>query len=275
MTFIPPLTVSGPARAPRQNGLLSVVNLSPEGTDPHWQGGGIQWTSPECGPIDGIGSWACDPETVVGLPKDLDSGLLTGEATPFTVYAPFVCTPVGVSVTEAQGHASTRLLANEEARVEQAFWTGDLENTPNLSGANGYDAPTALGTFDRGYLAIAAVEAEIAETYGVGVIHVPVRAASILLAKGGLTRSGGRIVTDLGTPVAVGAGYPDVLEIRGTSGLVGVRSEVFTSSNRAGDLLDRGTNDLHAIAERSYVLGIEPCGVYSATFTVADEEVAP
>jgi hypothetical protein len=46
--------------------------------------------------------------------------------------------------------------------------------------------------------------------------------------------------------------------------LAGYRSEVFDSSATPGDLMDRQTNVLYAIAERSYILGYDPCGVGAA-----------
>lgn len=49
--------------------------------------------------------------------------------------------------------------------------------------------------------------------------------------------------------------------IAATPGLFGYRSEVFEQTNRPGDLLDRLNNDLYGIAERNYLIGMEPCGV--------------
>jgi hypothetical protein len=43
---------------------------------------------------------------------------------------------------------------------------------------------------------------------------------------------------------------------------------VFAPTNRAGDLLDRRTNDLHGMAERTYLIGYEPCGVAFASMSL-------
>lgn len=279
MALTPPLIINAPEVTPRVFGLFSVVAFPATPADPHWQGGGILWQGGACiGGVRGIGAWDCaeaeGEQPAVGLPKDLDSEISEGSGTPFTLYAPFACSPVGTSPQDAQDAASRTLLAGEEAAAENAFWTGDLGNVPNLSGANGYAAPTDLGAFDAPHEALAAVEAGLAATIvGRGVIHVPVRLAAILLAKGGLRAAQGKVTTDLGTPVVVGAGYPDVLQIVGTPEIVGLRSEVFISSHVAGDLFDRGTNTMHAIAERSYVLGMADCGLVSATVT--SPEVTP
>ena len=206
---------------------------------------------------------------MVGIPKTLDGfDLSPGEALPFTVYADWLCSPVGYSPAEAQREANLRLLKWEQTRAEQAFWTGDLLNTPNLSGANGYPAPISAGTHDTVWDALAAAELGIAQNYGgVGVLHMSVRTASLLTSKGGIQSKGGRLFTDLGTPIVAGAGYPDVPEIIGTPAVFGYRSDIFTSSDRAGDLFDRAQNNLHAIAERTYLVGFDPCPIVKATYT--------
>jgi hypothetical protein len=263
-TLAPSALVTGPARAPIAFGLGSVFT---------WRNGdrfesGITWDALTCDPAQGRGGPACAPDVPVGLPKNLVAGPGIGEATAFVVWGEYACSPIGGGWSEAQDRALAHLTAREEARAEQAFWTGDLGNTPNLSGANGFDAPIDLGEIGPVWTALAAVEQGIATEYGsLGTIHVSVRTASLLLSKGSLEKRGGRLYTELGTPVVAGAGYPDVPEIIGTAALVGYRSEVFTSSNRQGDLLDRATNDLVAIAERSYAIGFDPCPVVKASYT--------
>src|SRR5699024_3125298 len=84
--------------------------------------------------------------------------------------------------------------------------------------------------------------------------------AQVAVDKGAIERRSGRLETRLGTPVVAGTGYAGDTVI-GSPRVFGYRSEVFTSSNNAGDLLDRSTNDLYAVAERRYVLGFDPCGV--------------
>jgi hypothetical protein len=89
--------------------------------------------------------------------------------------------------------------------------------------------------------------------------------ASYLAKK--LESRGGRMYTrSLQTPVIVGEGYATGM-IFGTAPLFGYRSDVFTSSERRGDLLDRSNNNLYAIAERTYLVGFDPCPVLKVTFT--------
>jgi hypothetical protein len=164
----------------------------------------------------------------------------------------------------AQERATRHLASREEAAVESALWLGNEGNVPNFSGMNGYPAPvtTAAASVEA---ALADAEAGIAQVIGaLGVLHMSRATASLL--KNRLEPRGGRMFTRIGTPVAVGAGYPDEA-IVGTAAMFGYRSEVFTSSNRPGDLLNRANNDLTAIAERTVLVGFDPCPVIKVTFT--------
>ena len=210
------------------------------------------------------GGWT---NNTLGLPKSLDPNTPEpGSALPFVVYGHFQCSPLAWSPQDAQAKASAHLQAHEEARVEQALWTGNLGNRPRFLGAADLGSGTSYG-LARG---LAMMEDYIAFAYGsLGVIHMTRGVALRMIADDLLTAMSGRLFTALGTPVAAGAGYPgtgpnnetvtlDESWIFATPPLFGYRGEVFTSSNRQGDLLDRGTNDLYAIAERSYLIGFDP-----------------
>jgi hypothetical protein len=263
MVLVAPSTlVAAPVRTAMPYGLGSVLN---------WRTGdrfesGVTWQSVTCDPAGGRGGPHCDPADVIGLPKVFDGERLIAEATPFVVYGHDSCNIIGTSFEESQQYATDHLLAREEARAEQALWTGDLGNIPNFVGANGFPAPVTAGSHATAPAALAAVEQGIAEEYGsLGTIHLSRRTASLL--RDYLEASNGRLYTRLGTPVVAGAGYPDVQEIVGTPALVGWRGEAFTSSNRPGDLLDRAQNIIYAVAEREYVIGFDPCPVVKATYT--------
>lgn len=273
MTVIaPPTLVEAPPLQPLMHGLFSVVDFRSGRfeTGVTWENRGGDDT------IDGISAIEADYGDMVGIPKTLDGydiPALDGEALPFTVYADWLLTPTSFSPDEAQAKAAERLAKWEQHRVEQAFWTGDLKNTPNLTGANSGLAPTILtelkASFGGG---IAALENYIGSVLGqAGVLHMTRGLAIIGLEDGVLEVKNGRLQTELGTPVVAGAGYPGtkptgdastaISWVYATPPLVAYRSEVFTSSNRAGDLMDLPTNNLHAIAERTYLLGFDPVGI--------------
>lgn len=266
----PAALVVGAARVPLQFGLFSVLPFRAEGSD-RWLSG-VQFESMTCAPAGGIGAIDCDPDVAtIGLPKEFTEGMGDGgDASPFVVYGHYTCSPIGNSFQHAQDMADSHLFTREESRVEQALWTGDLGNTPNFAGANGYGAPTNLGTFAP-RMALATLEGELATEYGSqGVIHMSRKTASLL--GDAIETKGGRMVTRLGTPVVAGAGYGDDKMVA-SAALFAYRSEVFASSNRPGDLLDRGTNDLFAIAERSYLVGFDSCGLLEVTLDTVNEIV--
>lgn len=271
MPIAPPALVVGAPRVALPYGLFSTFSMRP-GSDRFEAG--VQFETPTCDPAYGIGDWVVAPDTrdTLGLPKDLDPNLgELGQASPFTVYGHFSCSPVGFPPADAQERATAHLLSREEARVEQAFWTGDLGNVPSLQGAD-----TVLGTAGDGVVGLGLIEEYIASHYGsTGVIHMSRATATILLSHFALIATGGRLRTQLGTPVAAGAGYPgtgpagEAIDagtswIYGSPAVFGYRSEVFTSSAIPGDLLDRAVNNLFAVAERTYLLGFDPCGVGAA-----------
>lgn len=284
-SFAPATLVEGVQRQPLPYGLFSVLTPRPEG-DSRWLNG-VEWETLSCDPASGRSGPSCEdvaddqgnyPNTVFGLPKNLDRNVGgTGEAAAFAVYGHFNCSPVGFTPELAQERASAHLMAREQARVEQALWTGDLGNFPNMS--DGVDVLTG-SPLSSAAEALALLEDYIAQTYGsLGVIHGSRGAVTILSTPGGnVQATSTRLTTTLGTPIVAGAGYPNsdtagavaaqgTFWLRATPALFGYRSEILTSSATPGDLLDRSTNDLYAIAERGYLLGWDPCGVAAVAFT--------
>lgn len=256
MNFAPALVVDPQPRAALPFGIFSVLSPRPEG-DGRWQNG-IEWESLTCEPAGGIGEVFCDPDegTTTGLPKEFVGGNNRGEASPFTVYGTYSCTPVGrPSIEYAQERATEHLLAREEGRVEQALWTGDLGNGGFADGAE------SVGTGLTLVGAVAALEGWLGRSYGsLGVLHMTRELALTALTDGVLEVKGNRLQTKLGTPVVAGSGYPESSEIYATPALLGYRSEIFPGATPTSAGFDRETNDLYAVAERTYVIGYDPCG---------------
>lgn len=281
--FAPPLVLQD-TPAPRQPlpfGLFSILPWTDTG-DVHWLNG-VQWESVGCSPASGIGDPSCTPDgsgntQATGLPKVFNVGSQNASAGVFTVYGDYKCSPFGHGddLTFAQERANQSLLAREEARVEQALWSGDLGNKPSFQGATDL---TPGGGAVSPIVALATLEKYLGSVYGsLGVIHVGRGAVNYLGQNQAIVAVGSRLFTRLGTPVVAGSGYTNTSPTGSTpaSGehwayatpaIFGKRSEVFTSSERRGDLLDRNTNDLYAIAERSYLVGFDNCGVGAIRFT--------
>ena len=53
-----------------------------------------------------------------------------------------------------------------------------------------------------------------------------------------------------------------------TPALLGYRSDVFPGAEPTSAGFDRAANDLFAVAERTYVIGYDPCGTAVATVQI-------
>lgn len=267
-TIAPAALVIGATRRPLPYGLFSVFTFRPE-TSGRWENG-AEYETLTCQGLDGLGLDCNDPES-----PTFDGGTegTLGESEPFAVYGHFKCSPVGWTPESAQERATEHLLTREEQAVENALWTGDLGNAPALATSsttvlNDEDNSEPVPVTPR--QGVALLEQWIGETYGsLGLIHMT-RAAATLYKDG--RASGGQLRTILDTPIVAGSGYPGTgpegesvegLEswIYASPAIFGYRTDVYEPGNVSGDLLDRGTNDLYALASRTYLLGFDPCGV--------------
>lgn len=268
------------AFTPLPYGLWDTVQ-HPAAGGPHWQQG-ITWvercptgdtTYDECLAVTGTGA---PPEPP---PKTANVDQTTRGALPFTVYAEFECSPVGLA--DAEAVASDALARVEQQQVESAFWTGVAGGQPvvfpHLSAdAEVLDGEVILQTAASPVVtgadvahALGALEQELADCYrGQGLIHVP-RSALPTLAAWNLARvDDGRLVTPAGNLIVAGTGYtgsgPDgtaaaagTAWIYATGAAWGYRSDPYVS--RLRDSLDRTSNTIRMLAERTYLLGFECC----------------
>ena len=272
----PRALVSGAPRVPLSYGLFSAAAFRPGSDRERFESGGVTWETITCDPVDGLGQVDCDPAEIEGLPRDLSSvDQPIDEASSFTVYGHHTCSPVGTPREVAQAFALAHLTLREEARVEQALWTGDLGNVPNFSGANSYPAPTSLGTFEVSDVhpeafarALGRLEQGFAEEHGSqGVLHVSREVATVLLQLNLLTQRGGRLFTGLDTQAVAGAGYDSDAMVM-TPQLLAYRSQVYPS-DPANHPLTIATNEYTVVAERTYLVGFDSCGLSSVTLTPA------
>ena len=258
MAVTPKAVVSGPSRTGLPFGLFSVLAFRPEGQG-RWQNG-FMFQVENCSPALAIPGFSCDPDARNDEEQtDLFEGdsFTAAEANEFTVQGWFDCSPVGISPADAQEYAERHLILNEESRVEETFWTGDMGNKPFLTDSAEADD---LGTATKAK-AVAALEYWAGAVYGfTPVFHIPRRVASEMLNEGLLEVKGQRLQTKLGTPVVAGTGYADERRIVATGALLGYRSDIFAPANSPEDSFNRKNNDLRYVAERTYALGFDPCG---------------
>lgn len=263
MAITPPALVPAPARTPLPFGLFSVVPFRDGSTD-RWQGGGVEFESLECGGPRDVVRDDCDPDNQIE--HLYAGGLAPGEASPFTVVGSYKCSPIGNTLAHAEGIARQRLALTEEASVERAVIDALIADNPTLVNPS---------VTSRG--AIARLEENLSGSYGSqGVLHMTRGTAQLALSQKSIERNGQRLSTLLGTPVIAGSGYFGALEfgqIIATPAMFGYRSEVYVAGDAPGQLLDRGKNELHALAMRDYLIGVDVCGTWKVSFT--DTDAAP
>lgn len=213
-------------------------------------------------------------------------------ATSFVVYAEFDCATVGNE--QAQQAAERALAMAEPWQVEHAFWTGlaggqagaqtvvfpHLAANAQVLDANGILLQTqAINVTGVGSIgvtgdttnittALGLLEGALANCYdGVGVIHVPQLAVPSI---GGLINSGPQMKTKNGNLVAIGAGYPgtgpdgsvragNTVWLYATGNVFGFRSAIRVRAPQGASSINRSTNTISMIAERTYVLGWDCC----------------
>lgn len=266
---------------PLPYGLWDTVQ-HPAANGPHWQQG-ITWvercptgdtTYDECLSVTGTGA----PPAPASKTANVEQGFRG--ALPFTVYAEFECSPVGVA--DAESVASDALARVEQTQVEAAFWTGVAggqtvvfphlaADTEALDGdivLQSVASPVVTGGADVAQ-ALGLLEQELADCYaGQGLIHVPRSALPTLAAWNLAGVVDGRLVTPAGNVIVAGTGYtgsaPDgtaaaagTAWIYATGAAWAYRSDPYVS--RLRDSLDRTSNTIRMLAERTYLIGFECC----------------
>ena len=231
--------VAPPSAVPRPFGLLSVAvegEGSPAAGPAPWERG-VDYYSPLCNRATGsLEGWCPEPDFEKELvPFDP----VRVEGAPFTVTSGSICTAPSF---DAEVEAEVQLARGEAYRVEELFFAGQLTR-PELAD---------LGAASDIACALGALEAYAASHYGARpVLHAPVVLLPLLFRDRLVERDGERIVTGWGTPVAVGAGYPqsDPATLLITGQVTAWRTEPFTNSD-----FNVRKNERLAIAERTYVL---------------------
>ena len=261
----PEIEVEAPTRRPLPYGLFSAAT---ERTEERRWSNGVEWQSIGCGTPFATGD-VCEDD----IKFETGDGGGMGEAAPFSVYAPFQCSPVAWTEQSAVAMAQAKLAAGEEQAVERVLMTGSVGNVPSLQA----DAETVTTTATSPVLLLARLEDWLARTYGSqGVLHLTPGAATVFAAEGLIKDSGTRMFTKIGNPVSVGGGYMNA----GPDGTEGSENEfwaymspaVFYYQGAIGSdatvALDTKKNDLLATAFRTYVVGYDDCGVAAGAATV-------
>lgn len=237
--------VEAPAVVPLPYGLFSVAQ--PRLTDdPHWRWG-VEFQSQAC-LTDGLTAGPCiqpderDDLTPTECPP-------VQQVEPFTVYSYNTDPVVGYTLEERLEQTRQRLINGEQYAAERHFWQTMVSDLGPAISMTGDSAGRILG-----YL-----EQILTEQYmGTGVLHMNRQTATFLWEY--LEVRGGTLVTKLGTPVVVGAGYDtgrastdNDYTIFGTGGLVIYRGDIDTRETA----VNRANNTVSYLAQRDYVVAYD------------------
>ncbi|QGZ16710.1 hypothetical protein PBI_DEWDROP_62 [Microbacterium phage Dewdrop] len=261
VVIAPAALVAAPAKAQLPYGAFSVLSFREDAA--RWFNG-VQWETLSCEPAGVIEGFDCDPTEVTGFPRTMDKmETPLGVGTAFSVYGHHLCTPIGNDYDRGQELARQHLALREEAAVETF-----VQSLIEAQGA------VVTGITDP-WQVVAVLEQYHAEKAGSqGIIWTSRRMATLLGDNGDLSTSGGRLLSTLRTPIVAATGVDDGF-IGITGNVVAYRGAIEDYSDRAYDLLDRGTNNLLSIAERDYLVGFEDCGVAYAEVTLPAATITP
>lgn len=261
-----PKYVEAVANEPLKYGIFSVSEIATG--DGHWQQG-VEWEPGLCGPASTYDCPTCAQNDGGTAPAKTynDEGVPLEDASPFTVYASFKCSPIG-NWSRAEERALQALYTGEERAVETILAAGAHTGARALYGASTTDITPTPGTPVTVQQGIALLEQYIGENgKGQGVIVGSRRDITLAATEHLVECTETGLYTPLRTPIAALAGIdgktgpnndaPEANEAwlwaLGSRPRIW-RSEAWTTSDREHSL-DIQTNDLEILAERNYLIG--------------------
>ncbi|QNL30139.1 major capsid pentamer protein [Gordonia phage Mariokart] len=230
---------------PSPQGLYPAVTWVEDGgaSAPRWLANGARFRVNNYGGEDSTGLWEAewcgDPGDAIKdgeRPEDPDA------FDPYTAWAFDMCDPTSQSQAEVRTRAQQNLRLIEPVVIEREFGARALADA---------GAPTPFTTI---IAAVGYLEAQLALTNTVGVIHAPAALAALAASENLIVRQGGALRTPLGHLWVFGGGYnvPLGQALVATSPVYGWRSDVVLR-----DTVEARYNQYVAVAERSVVVGYE------------------
>lgn len=281
-------SLTGPVYVPeptspaiRRYGLFQVAK-GPLDLPQHARIGGLEYQTATCALPDCY-EVLCQSSGSRGT-KSFDGGPTTITPLPFIVFSSLTCTPVGLTDDLLRQYLFERLVAGEQATVENVFSLQSCGQFPGLSNNAAVVDPSGGVTQADVMLAFSTLENWLYARYGLpGVLHVPA-VFGALLQNFYLVEKDAQGIwrTAMGTAVSIGnyagdtpAGAPPAagkswIYITGQTTVWRTPdSDLFVT--RVRDVLNRGTNQLTAVMEREYVASFDcfVAGVETAITGVA------
>lgn len=277
------LLVPTPTSIPSKYGLLASLGDQLR-SDPnsHWRNG--TYIRSLCG--NSNTTW--DPCAVTGstpqAPAKAAGPVIQYYASrPFTVFTEFQCSAPG-AWDDLPDDTRRYIERSEQFAVERAFYTGAaagvggivlphlVSNTQTIEDLQIVQLAATSVTVTGGVaakLALGRLEEALAQCYagGVGYIHVSAQAFYYLTDVLAVQTDGNRLRTQKGNILVLADGYLDqapngtsstnIAWMYATGAMYAYKSDVYVQPQPS--TLDRTTNTVHAIAERTYTINYECC----------------
>lgn len=244
---LPAVNFNAPLLNPSPTGLYPVTAFTEEGDGPvRFISEGVRIWPHNYGGAGAFGVWGAGWCSDPG--EDLKTGARPSPHDPFapiTVWAYDQCDLTPESETDVQNRVLQNLRLLEQTAVENEVGARML--TDAGSPASATDLADAIGQ----------LEAALAETQTIGVIHANPYYAAIACRFNGLLRySGTKMITPMGHTWCFGGGYTNALTdtLVATSPVYGWRDDVVVRSTVKVEW-----NQFVAVAERSVSIGYEAC----------------
>lgn len=242
-----PVRFDAPLLNPAPAGLFAVTQWADETGPLRWLDSGVEIRGANYGGQDASGVWDADWCTPPALDGPRKEGERPGWLDPFpptTVWAYDQCDLTAPSRAEVRQRAQQTLRLQEQVAVEREFAARLLAEAAALPG--GITSAASLR------LAVGYIEGVLAQTNTVGFIHLGAQwvAADVEV----FTRNGAALRSPGGHTYVVGGGYVDGLAdtIVATSQPYGWRD-----APTLREAIDERHNTFAAVAERSFVVGVE------------------
>lgn len=264
----PPVVVDLDDYAPLKFGLKAAARPFPN-LDPHWRQCGVQFETFTCGQAN---QWIDSCESFPTKPEPPTPTLLQFD--PVTIYADWLCGPIGMSPQDRQRRSEIALECSEDRELEDFFYTSYLTAGTGIA-LNAAASPVTMP------VGVGMLEGALAMTQcGEPTIHAP-RDMGELAAAYHLTYGSGSLLrTAMGSPWIFGSGYgnvaPDgtpapagVTWLYGTGPLYLVQSELFMTPPTFEDALNRTNNDVRWEASRTSLVAANSCVIYAVAIATA------
>lgn len=251
---------------------LFQVATGPLDLPTHARQGGVQYqiatcTLPACYEVECISTH--NTKTLTGTQTTI-----TGD--PFVVYSSLLCAPVGLTDPLLRAYMYEKLVAGEQAVVENTFSIQACAQAPGLSNnAAVVDLTPTPGTAVDPVKAVSLLENTLYANYGLpGVLHVPAALASYFdFLWIGEPDNRGIWRSRMGTAISYGnyaGNAPNGAAHAAGESWLYITGQVAVWRTGDGDLevtsiadtLNRSTNQITALMEREYVISFD-CFVYA------------